>query len=228
MTNIFFSLLLFGDVLETFRFLAVIYPLRYSAIMTPHRATGVIALLWVHAIFTGLGPFYCGRWDPGNTDCLFSEVLPPEFTLTLLTGQYTLYVSIMVVLYAKIFYVANRHKTQIHALEAATAGEDVKKDPKSTKTLALVLGVFIVCWTPFFIFASLQTLGFHPDRLNSLYVVAILMGLMNSGLNPVIYCWKSSEFRLAFSRLLRQRCRSRPEPLHVQSHCPSHFSISHQ
>ena len=81
------------------------------------------------------------------------------------------------------------------------------KDTKTAKTLAMVLGAFLFSWTPFFCLITVQVAGMEEDYLYTVYVVGILMGVFNSCLNPVIYCWKSSELRKAYLTLVRKICK---------------------
>ena len=174
--------------------------------MTPRKSEVILFILWVHAFIVGTGPFYCGRWYDGM-ECLPSDVMQPAYTLPALMAQYFLYVSIMIILYGSVFYVAHQQKLKINATIGTLDNNTLVKDTKTAKTLAVVLGVFLFCWTPFFCLATIQASGFKGDQLYTVYVVTILMGVFNSCLNHVIYCWKSSEFRKAFARLIKKLCR---------------------
>jgi hypothetical protein len=66
------------------------------------------------------------------------------------------------------------------------------------------MGVFILCWLPFFVTNIL--IGVCPDSCISdpelVFSIVTWLGWLNSGMNPVIYaCW-SRDFRRAFKKIL--------------------------
>ncbi|XP_016087883.1 beta-1 adrenergic receptor-like [Sinocyclocheilus grahami] len=76
----------------------------------------------------------------------------------------------------------------------------VVKEHKALKTLGIIMGVFTLCWLPFFVVNIIKV--FHRDVLNlSVFRYLNWLGYINSGLNPIIYC-RSPEFRVAFKNLL--------------------------
>ncbi|KAJ2951695.1 hypothetical protein O0L34_g13857 [Tuta absoluta] len=81
-----------------------------------------------------------------------------------------------------------------------------KKEKKATQTLAIVLGVFLFCWAPFFTCSVLDALCTKFDLPYSPGVTAFILttwlGYINSFLNPVIYTIFNPEFRKAFRKIL--------------------------
>ncbi|CAO1425050.1 unnamed protein product [Diamesa hyperborea] len=95
--------------------------------------------------------------------------------------------------------------TRSHPKSVSTRISSLKRENKTTRTLSIVVGGFIACWFPFFIYYLL--IPFIPSQYVSSTLQAVLtwLGWTNSAINPFIYAFYSVDFRAAFWRLTLRR-----------------------
>ncbi|XP_019940082.2 alpha-2C adrenergic receptor [Paralichthys olivaceus] len=80
------------------------------------------------------------------------------------------------------------------------------REKRFTFVLAVVMGVFVVCWFPFFFSYSLYGICREPCQIpETLFKFFFWIGYCNSSLNPVIYTIFNQDFRRAFQKIL---CKS--------------------
>nr|XP_046191728.1 alpha-2C adrenergic receptor-like [Oncorhynchus gorbuscha] len=77
------------------------------------------------------------------------------------------------------------------------------REKRFTFVLAVVMGVFVICWFPFFFSYSLYGVCRAPCEIpQSLFKFFFWIGYVNSSLNPVIYTIFNQDFRRAFQKIL--------------------------
>lgn len=99
---------------------------------------------------------------------------------------------------------------RVHQKSMSNRVMSLKRENKTTQTLAIVVGGFILCWLPFFV-TYLVTPFLAKDAIDE-WVSGLLtwLGWFNSAMNPFIYALYSVDFRAAFWRLTCRRfCKSK-------------------
>ncbi|XP_060938123.1 5-hydroxytryptamine receptor 1B [Limanda limanda] len=79
------------------------------------------------------------------------------------------------------------------------------RERKATKTLGIILGAYIVCWLPFFIY-TLVVATCETCLIPELFDFFTWLGYLNSLINPIIYTMSNEDFKKAFHKLVRFRC----------------------
>jgi hypothetical protein len=118
-------------------------------------------------------------------------------------------------LYNEVTFKANfkyknttRHRT--HSMKDHIENNRVsslRRETKTAQTLSLVVGGFVACWLPFFLYYLLTP--FIPSNYVNPVLMYILtwLGWFNSAINPFIYAFYSPDFRMAFWRLTIKKCK---------------------
>ncbi|XP_042359923.1 trace amine-associated receptor 1-like [Plectropomus leopardus] len=175
------------------RYCAVCQPLTYRTRITHRGIVVMILLSWGVSALIGICVIIAGlNNDKCEERCLIDVLI--ENTIGPILSFY-LPVIIMLCIYLKIFLVAQR---QARSIQNTKSGATVSKmERKATKTLAIVLGVFLLCWTPFFL--CITVLPFINDSVPIPLIETLnWLALSNSMLNPFIYAFFYSWFRSAF------------------------------
>ncbi|CAG9118906.1 unnamed protein product [Plutella xylostella] len=101
-----------------------------------------------------------------------------------------------------------RHRT--HSVKEHSENNRVsslRRETKTAQTLSFVVGGFVACWLPFFLYYLLTP--FIPNKYVNPVLMYILtwLGWFNSAINPFIYAFYSPDFRVAFWRLTIKKCK---------------------
>ena len=180
-------------ILSVDRFLAIHLHLRYQELVSHKRVVAVVISIWLLSVLIPLTLF----WFP----------LGIYLFIILCLGVIGLLLTAAV--YIRIYLAIRRHKNQIRTLQAqhvAQIGEmaNFASLIKSTINAFYVYLVFLACYMPFFV--NFIACKIHGPSIASkkFFLVSVTLVFLNSSLNPVIYCWKMRNIRLALMDILRK------------------------
>ncbi|KAM4521799.1 trace amine-associated receptor 1-like [Odontesthes bonariensis] len=178
------------------RYYAVCQPLTYRTKINIHVVVIMISMSWGVSVLVAIG-FITAELNQEKckqkcfSDIVIEKILAPVFS-------FYLPVIIMLYIYLRIFLVAQRQARSIQNI--TLPGVSISNmERKATKTLAIVMGAFLMCWLPFFLCFSLQLLG---GVSMPVYETLNWFTLLNSMLNPFIYAFFYSWFRSAFRMII--------------------------
>ncbi|XP_077348516.1 adrenocorticotropic hormone receptor [Lithobates pipiens] len=191
----FFVLSLLGSIfslsaIAVDRYITIFYSLRYHNIMTLRRAWIILATIWT----------FCGLCGIGILINFHDTV-----TILLFTVMFVLLLVFMVCLYIHMFLLAQSHAKKIASLSGQWNSVQQRTNMKGAITLTILLGVFICCWSPFFV--HLLLFSFCPNNpycacyMSTVYINCTLI-LCNSVIDPLIYAFRSPELQSTFKKML--------------------------
>ncbi|XP_047430019.1 trace amine-associated receptor 1-like [Mugil cephalus] len=180
------------------RYYAVCQPLTYQTKITHHVVVIMIVMSWGVSALIGTGVIISGLNSESCEERCFINVLMANTVGPILS--FYLPVIIMLCIYLKIFLVAQRQARSIQTTTKSGATAS-KMERKATKTLAIVMGVFLLCWSPFFFCITFLPFTSSPVPIPVIETLNWLT-LANSMLNPFIYAFFYSWFRSAFRMII--------------------------
>ena len=179
------------------RLLALLLGLRYRQVVTLKRTYITVISFWILSIFGASSIF----WNRFVTS-IYQYIGTP---LCLVTAIFA---------YTKIFCTL-RHN-QIHVQNHVAQGQPSQAIPlniaryrKAVYSALWVQGTVAICYLPYNIAVFLTPQRGMPLSIYLARNFTVSMVLLNSSLNPLLYCWKIREVRQAVKETLRQLfCRS--------------------
>ncbi|XP_022908366.1 adenosine receptor A2b [Onthophagus taurus] len=199
-------------VIAADRYAAVVYPLEYGKYMRKKLAYGIIVFGWLITFALSTVVVIWNNWDINQDNCSFTEIIPQNYIIFILTPMFASVWVVIIVLYLKIWRIAASHAKKIRTCVLQTS-KYTGTDWKSIQVVLLVLGCFSVCWLPYFIMITCyKLLGDIPFLV---YEITFILAMANSCMNPLIYAWKNSNYREAFLSMLK--CKS-PNSIGSQFH----------
>ena len=177
------------------RFLAIHLHLRYQEIVTHRRVQAVVISVWVLSAVLSL-PRTGTHSEKANRIILAIIVF---IILGCLVA--------IAIIYVKLYVVLKHHIMQVQALninldsQTTVAIEDTARQKKCTVAIFYLHLTLLICYLPnaFMALMILVDASFPPEMI---YFSDALV-FLNSCLDPLIYCWKMRQVRLAAMNMLR-------------------------
>ncbi|XP_057209417.1 trace amine-associated receptor 1-like [Triplophysa rosa] len=195
-----------GDLI--YRYYAICHPLQYHSKMTSLATLVMIIICWTVSAALGFGMIFLELNIRGiehfyyeNIDCDGACIVFQSKAGASVFSLICFYIPafLMLCVYLKILHVAQR---QVQAIQSTNS--QLKKEGKATKTLAIIMGVFLTFWIPFFLCNIIDPfIGYSVPPL--LFDLFLWVGYYNSTCNPIVYAFFYSWFRQAFRIILSKQ-----------------------
>ena len=173
------------------RLLALLLGLRYRQVVTLKRIYMIVITLWVlPALFSTLW-----FWNPFIT--LWYGIIGIPLCLI-----------ISILSYTKIFLTLRQHNTQIqHFIQEPTQTNQLNITPRYKKAVSAAIWLqltLVACYLPYGVVSAFVSNNGKSSPVLHAWIYAGTLVLLNSSINPILYCWKLEEVRQAVKDTIRQ------------------------
>ena len=166
--------------------------MRYPYVVTKRNIKFAVTALWILAIIWGIIEIVAQIYSEGPKFFI-------NFPLVIILISCVLFITCSyVILYRETLRQRKKMKTQQLPQEAV---ERFAKENKALKTTVYIVGAVGICFLPIAFYllwiVSLPP-GVDPKKLTFFYAFTPwtrTFGILNSILNPLIYCWRQKEMR---------------------------------
>ena len=167
------------------RLIAVKYP-AYHFNLTWKPVAMVLGLTWLLGLVISCIGFLVDDYIPGDINMYSLFTIIFALPTVVISGCYVV-----------IFRVAKD--------SASMGNKRVKKDMKIAKMILIIIGLFLLCWLPYFTISIIyyNCYNWCSKIPGSLINIFKAMHYTNSTMNPFVYAFRSPDFRRSFSALIR-------------------------
>ncbi|XP_026232614.1 trace amine-associated receptor 4-like [Anabas testudineus] len=189
------------------RYVAICDPLHYSTKVTQKRVQVCVCLCWICSVIFQTLILKDNLQQPGRFNSCFGEcviVIDDIAGLVDVFFSFVAPITVIVVLYMRVFVVAVTQARAMRSHIATVTQGSVKvtakkSELKAARTLGVVIGVFLMCFCPFYC----VSLTSKDDLMNtSAAAFVICLYSFNACLNPVIYAFFYPWFRKSIKSIL--------------------------
>ncbi|KAL0621680.1 Tubulin beta-3 chain [Plecturocebus cupreus] len=176
------------------RYISIFYALRYHSIMTLPRARRAVAAIWVASVLSSA--LFITYYDHAAVPlCLV------VFFLAMLV--------LMAVLYVHMLARACQHAQGITRLHKRQPPAHQGSGLRGAATLTILLGIFFLCWGPFFLHLTLAVVCPQHRTCSCIFKnfkVFLTLIVCNTIIDPLIYAFRSRELRRTLKEVLLCSC----------------------
>ena len=171
------------------RLIAIHKPSQYPSIVTSSRVTRILLAIWIVSILAASSEF----WEK---QVLFASICLFAFIC----------LSISIICHATMYKIMRRHRLQIHsqiqAFDHRNARNIIISLRKSAFNAYVLFIVLMICYCPYLVVSIVHFTG-KAGELNLGFFLSTTAVFLKSALNPLLYCKRIREIRLAVLRTFR-------------------------
>lgn len=209
------------SVISVERLIAIRNPLNHVTIVTGRRVALALLFAWMDALIVSSLPFVPWESNQPYKECNYSPT--HWWSIMVIISNVIVPFLVIVICYTYMYITAQSHIKKISSNKKNISynSEHSRKDCKERRaniTIMIVIGVFVACWFPSCFYYFLQKTCpecFAESFRSKQSLVNALVKILtftSSFVNPLIYCWRSREFRSVFLKICIRKKRSFSDP----------------
>ena len=172
------------------RFLAVYLHLRYEELVTNKLVASTVTAVWTVSIIIAL-----------------IRVWKQNIAFAIIATFFIICLIVIALFYSKLHLVVKYHTEQITAQQIQCRENndelerlDAERQKRAAVMIFYVYLALLICYLPVTILSTIYSLGVAVPPIFA--VVCDILFVLNSSLNPLIYCWKMKHIRRAAKAIL--------------------------
>ncbi|XP_032382306.1 G-protein coupled receptor 26 [Etheostoma spectabile] len=223
------------------RWVAVVFPLRYSSKMRYRDACLIVAYSWLHSLSFSLTQLLMAWGGYSHTYASCTVRLDGQtrsqlaayasFTALFHCSSFALCLLVLCFAYLKVLRVARSHCKMIDVITVHTLillvdippsvkerclAEQKKRRQRATKKISIFIGTFILCFSPYVITRLVELLpSVHVPRYWG--ITAKCLSYAKTSSDPFVYCLLRQQYRKVLVGLIRRVLRQKPYALSIHS-----------
>ena len=177
------------------RLLALMLGLRYRQVVTLRKAWVLVVSFWLYRASISPTLFFSAT--------IFVRLISIEALLCVITSTCC---------YLKIYFILRQHQAQIHVQDHVHQGQmngggtgiNLARYKKTVSSALWVQTIFCLSYMPWGLAtAVVVTTGLYTPSLYLVVCLTFSLTMLNSSLNPFLYCWKLREVRQVVKNTIR-------------------------
>ena len=204
-------------------YFALWHPIKYNQVLTPWKANVTIVLAWLYGATIAIVPL---MWLIFYQDqqCHIEDVIIKRYLL-FLSAHYVATLGVALLVFLFIHYEIHTSKVVLKVYKKRRKQRQVyeerrKKDVQNAHCMTVVVTSYYAFWLPYFVANSLVGLYERSAALTLFESLSVMLVVLHSSLNPLIYVCRLKTFQVACYRVFccftRRHFPKRPPSTNIQ------------
>lgn len=201
------------------RYMKIVHSLVYKRRYRAWLQNVALAFPWIYSIIITF-PILMASSDVSNGQCLAATYwsvawYQKAYGFGTIIWKFLLPLSVFLFCYAKILLLM-KAQSRIHATLSSNIGQVLlaRSERNIIKTLLLVVGCYVLAYTPFYAYYTMTQLGAW-DLTNSTYYLVASVSNLNMCINPFIYAIEYQGARVVIQKLSNRWCQQKDKKTNV-------------